>query len=344
MSKKVYNKEWLDRRSRKLGKKRHCKKKSLYSNINQKNSYNKDRDVKRKSNFYESHKIAPVNFSFLNNTEQTIDYFNDVVLEILQKESGKCFFIDSSNVESVTVDALTYLIAIMKNMRLNYVMKYAFRGNLPGNCKAAAVYQESGFMSFVKSKMRELPSSTDKMKIVSGTKNDPQVASKFCKFVMEKLNKEMLDILSLQKVLIELMSNVYHHAYNNDGEMNKHWYIYAEYADKHVRFVFVDTGAGIARTVRKKWIEKMKKLFGTKVIDSDLISSTLRGDFRTQTKEKFRGNGLSGVRELAESSLFEKFTVISGKGQCTVIDGNTPLTKFDYNNKIYGTIYIFDVV
>ena len=193
------------------------------------------------------------------------------------------------------------------------------------------------------SKVKKLPESTENMRIVSNNVNDPIITKDLCQFIMEKLNKDRRDVLAVQKVLIELMSNVYHHAYNNDDIMRNHWYLYAEHVDNHVRCIFLDTGAGIAKTVRKNVLEKVQRFARLSATDADLICSTLQGDFRTQTGETHRGNGLSGVRELAETALFENFTVLSGSGYC-FLNSENKIVKRDYGNKIYGTIYMFDIV
>lgn len=209
MSKKVHNKSWLDKRSRKLQNRKYHKRTHSHTSTDK----SLKSDIETKDNYIhttnESRKTVPSTFSFLDNTSETIDFFNEIVLEIKQRKFKNYFFIDSANVTSVTVDALIYQIAIMQNIKINYEMKYTFRGNLPQNIQSGAIYQESGFMSYVQSKIKKLPESTNKMKIISGTHNDPTIASSLCEFVMKKLNKQMTQILSLQKILIELMSNVY---------------------------------------------------------------------------------------------------------------------------------------
>lgn len=346
MSKKVTNKTWLDYKSRKLNKKKRYKKKN--KNYLDKSSSNNTNYLKTEKEhyLYQAHTLntAPSNFSLINNTMETISFFNKLISEIRQKTFRKTFFIDSSNVENVTVDALIYLIAIMQNIQINYDMKYTFKGNLPKKDVAAFIYKNSGFMSYVSSKIKKLPESTDNMRIVSDNKNNPMITKELCQFIMAKLNKKQRDIIFVQKVLIELMSNVYHHAYNTDSIMINHWYLYAEYLGDRVRCVFLDTGAGIAKTVRKNHIEKIQRLIGTNASDADLILSTLQGiDLRTQTGESYRGNGLSGVRTFVETPLFQNFSVFSGKGHC-ILNNNKEWIKQNYNDKIYGTIYMFDVV
>jgi len=343
MSKKIKNKEWLDLHSKKLSKRKYRLRKKNKKFSSPQKSYEKQ-EIEFTRKISETYKDVPSKFSFLYNPVETIDFYSKMIDEIRHGVYRQYFYVNSKLVEEVTVDALIYLIAIMQNMKVNYERQYTYRGNLPRDPKIALVYQESGFMSYVKSKQKVLPASTNKMKIVSGVKNEPKITSDLCRFVMDKLGKKREEVLSLQKILIELMSNVYHHAYNLDEIMHEHWYIYAEYIDNYVRFVFVDTGAGIARTVRKNFTEKIQRFIGNEATDGDLIYSTLSGDFRTETNESHRGNGLSGVRELAESELFKNFTLISGRGQCTISNENKILIKNDYKNQIYGTIYIFDVV
>ena len=77
------------------------------------------------------------------------------------------------------------------------------------------------------------------------------------------------------------MSNVYFHAYTNDELMKPVWYMYAEYTNNCVRFIFVDTGMSIARTVRRNSIyEKVVKKLNIDN-DSKLIKSAFDGAFRT---------------------------------------------------------------
>lgn len=290
--------------------------------------------------------IAPKKFSLTENTEETMAFFMKFVQEIERKQYRTHFYIDSSLVEYVTVDALIYLIAILQNDRINIQMKYRYSGNFPLNENAKKIYENSGFTDYVDSKTRNLPADTEKMRIVSGLKNDADTAKKFCEFVMEKLGKKRIEVRPLQKIFIELMSNVYHHAYGNNEIMAKKWYIYAEHIEDHVRFVFVDTGMGIAKTVRKNFKEKIANIFGIKTKDATLLQSAFEGEFRTQTKEEHRGNGLSTVKEQALSGLFKNFEVISGRGKCIIsseCDVQENMIVYDYENTIYGTLYTFDV-
>lgn len=65
-------------------------------------------------------------------------------------------------------------------------MRYIFSGNLPSNKEAEIVYTESGFMDYVKSRVKRLPNKS-KMRIVSGTSNLPTTSKAVCDFIINEL-------------------------------------------------------------------------------------------------------------------------------------------------------------
>lgn len=337
MKRKKWKKILRDRRSRKYNKKR--KRKSV--NHSYKNKYIEEKNVgsslytKITSKEYE----APTTFSLIENTDETIGYFNEIHNDILRKIHGASFLIDSSKVEYVTVDALIYLIAIIENLKLIKTEGYKFKGNFPINEKAKKVFIESGFIEYVSSRARRLPNKS-RMKILSGTKNLPTISKMFCDFIVNELNWDRKRVIFVQKILVELMSNAYYHAYNENKneEMFPKWYIYAEHIDNKIRIIFADTGKGITGTVRRKFTERV---FGMN--DEELLSSAFEPDnfIRTETKQKHRGNGLPGIKDVIKDSPITAFWVFSGKG-AICIDSNNNLTKSHFQNKIRGTIISFE--
>ena len=341
MNRRIQKKKFHDERCKKLSRKSKIKrKKNNYYNVNENINHNSGRKYTKRVQ-----KDAPRIFSFFDNPIDTIDFFDDIIIDIKRKIFGKTFFINSSQVEEVSVDVLIYLIAIMQNISINMQMQYSFIGNIPKNADAAKIYLESGFMDYVSAKVKKLPKNNDKRRIVYGNSSDPVRASEFCKFVMDKLNVDRVSIQPIQKILIELMSNVYHHAYKKDQDdiMKKKWYLYAECNKDRVKFIFVDTGVGIPKTVRKKFGERIASLFNSDIVsDAELIYSTLSGDFRTETNELYRGNGLPGVYKLAQQEPIMRFELISGRGKCTIVNDGT-IKKEEFANAICGTIFVFDV-
>ena len=332
-------KKWLDRKSREGNKRKYYRKRGV-------NGYTLSQYAVRETFGNRNSLITmkpPKNFSLVNNTEETMIFFADFANEINRGRSGLRFFVDSSEVERTTVDALIYLIAILQNDAVNMKRRYSFEGNYPSNEDARKVYIESGFNDYVNSRMKKLPDSNDKKRITCGIKNDSEASKELCDFVIKCLGKTRKDIQPIQKVMIELMSNVYHHAYEKNSFMAKKWYMYAEHVDNNVRCVFVDTGLGIAKTARKNWGEKLKVLFNLELDDSKIIESIFNGDFRTATNEKFRGNGLSSVRENVKSDIFVSFEVISGRGRCIIpkVEDTDKINTYCYKNRLFGTLFQF---
>lgn len=331
---------WNDRRSKKLRDKKYG-----HYKIHQ---YVFDREEIKEipntpiitNNVKEYKAEAPIIFSFIDNTDETAQMFVGLINEITKGTFKRRFFFDSSNVEIVTVDVLVYIIAVMRNMKFNQIKQYIFAGNLPINERAKRVFEESGFYKYVQSKSCQLPPNNEKMQIVSGKKTDSVTASLICHFVMDKLGKNMVYTQFLYKTIIELMSNTVHHAYHDREElMNPCWYLYAEYNDGKISFIFVDTGLGIATTVRKDILERIK----LKANDADLLESAFAGEFRTETKKHNRGLGLPALKQYVLEKKFSAFSVLSGSGSYKYNGNINEFEKDSFNNKIYGTIYVFEI-
>lgn len=311
-------KRWLDSRIKKLVSKR-----------------------KKRKHLQKEHKICiipPKYFSLTDNTEETMSFIMTLIEKIDKGVNGSHFFIDSSKVEVVTVDALIYLLATIQNNHAFNVRKIICTGNYPKNKEARKIYLASGFNAYVRSRIKSLPRSNEKIEIKSGIQSDTDIAKQCCIFT----RKTKIQTKSLYTVLIELMSNTFHHAYDNTFLIRKQWYIYAERREDYTHFIFIDTGRGIASTVRKNFPEKIRQIFGNFIKnvgnDAELIQSAFHGEFRTATKQGYRGNGLVTVKKIMSKAPFENFEVISGHGRYSVSD-----VIENYSKKIYGTLFTFDV-
>lgn len=339
-------KRWLDRHAR-LGNRRKTRRSRSYGTSASKPS--KPWASTTRISTQDKNPIViqtpPRNFSLVNNSEETMSFFMDFKNEIDRNQYGTEFFVDSSQVESVTVDALIYLIAILQNDKHNNDLNFSFAGNYPKNEAAKKIYTECGFTDYVHSNMKTLPESNERVRIISGINNSPESARELCNFVIDTLGKSRRDTVPIQKVLVELMSNVYYHAYEKNSFMAKRWYMYAEHSGDYVRCIFVDTGFGIAKTARKNFGEKFRAFFGMTVDDSKIIESVFNGDFRTATNLRYRGNGLLAVRDNVRYDIFEGFEVFSGRGRCIIPKDNDPdeVLSHCHEHTLYGTLYQFIV-
>lgn len=336
------SKVFWDERSRKLGRKK--KRIKRHKRINN----NKNNKVKHYSNqewCLPDYIInVPESFSFTSNLNETVTFFYNMMIKLKNAYPKKVFLIESRNVKNVTTDAIMYLIALMKNCKISRDRMYSFEGTYPIDQNAKKIYMESGLLNFVKSKAKKLPENNSKMSIMSGRNNNSVSAGAICNFISEKLNATRIYVKEIYEVIVEMMSNVYYHAYSIDEEfMVPEWFMYAEYVNDEINFLFLDTGLGIGKTVKKNSLyEKVINKIGI-INDSKLIRSTLDGDFRTQTGKSNHGKGMPFISDFAKKDKVTNFHIISGSGHCWLNDSTVNFQSEELKNKINGTIYIFTI-
>lgn len=136
------------------------------------------------------------------------------------------------------------------------------------------------------------------------------------------------------------MSNTHKHAYSEGGVLVPQWYCFAEYrAEGKISFTFMDTGCGIPTTVQKNFAERIDVL---KIkSENKYVISALNGDFRTATKQGYRGKGLPKIREYCSMGVIKKLHIITNKANVYVhqsrYNGN------DLQVPMQGTLYCWDI-
>ena len=286
---------------------------------------------------------APECLDIFNDTENALAFFSSVLSSI-----GKCHFKDTlyfdlSKVEVITPDAIMYIIAIIKNARRIRILNIDCVGNMPASEEARETIKQSGFFSFV-SPSSPLKIKTDNkyMKIANGKDVKNELAGSFCDFVHESCKTTRLDTKRLYPMIVELMTNTSQHAYSSVDVsiMQENWYIFAQSTEETVRFVFLDTGVGIPKTVTKNFWEKVRALVIKN--DANYLKSTLEGAFRTETKKEHRGKGIPGIYEDACNHAVLGLSIISGQGKCEVRN-NGDIEATSLKQSFEGTLFAWDI-
>lgn len=330
---KYKRKKWHEHRCKKLQRK-------WYGRDYRVRSWNVSDVDLSKASYNGKHQFVatmPSNFSFINNAENTILYFDRLISVIIKKRFKQKFFIDARNVNSVTTETLIYMIALIYNIKANKPLQYEFEGNLPLTKSAKEVFQNSGYLNYFKMKKLKMPDSSSRVQIVSGKNVETETAKAICDFAIDKLGVTRTRMSVLYATLIELMSNTAKHAYrDNNGGMVARWYLHALYDDNKISVSFMDTGEGIPNTLKKKIIEKVLT-----IPDSQLIEISLTQQGRSETGLPNRGRGLPNLFQHVEKDEISDFYVLSGKGSCIYNqkEGKLILQEYEYN--IYGTIFNF---
>lgn len=278
---------------------------------------------------------APKNFSIINNTDETIGFFEEIINEAKKNIFDEIFFIDLMRVELITIDAIMYLLALIRNIKWR-TFRRRVRGNEPNKKECKKIIVESGFYDFTVSDDSNLKTvqTAKNVQISEGKSVDGQKNSEVCLFMGG-------DSKSLFGVIGELMDNTISHAYDSKQyekvltKISERWYIYATCDNDRYFFSFVDTGAGIPATVRKR-------LLDTFLGDSELIRSALLGQNRSETNEEHRGNGLPLIYEKALSGDIEDLVIVSGSG-FYAYDKNKGVCK-NLDSSLRGTLFSWSIV
>ena len=258
---------------------------------------------------------APSRLSISQNTVATLVYFSSVINMISSCKVRDVLFFDLSEVDFITPDAIMYLIALIKNTRRIRSLHISCRGSLPRSNTAREVVEQSGFSSFMYSQdFGKVERDKSYMKISTGKEANSELAGNFCDFVQKSCGITIQETKRLYPTIIELMTNTHQHAYRDEQTiMMSNWYIFAQDLSRSIHFVFLDTGAGIPRTVAKKFTERIKDLMLSN--DAMYLESALRGMFRSETKQEHRGKGLPGIYEDACNGEISNLCIISGHGK-----------------------------
>ena len=287
-------------------------------------------------------RVVPEVFSIVENAEETLAFFNDVILEIKEKHYKEKFSFDLKNVKRITIDAVMYLLAIMENIHSSK-LNQTFSGNHPDDLNVRNVLIESGFYKYVNSNIpMELGKTSHKIQICEGSTVDARLVKSICDFVNQSCGTVKQFTHKLYEILIEIMTNTVQHAYSADEIWEKHnWYVFTEDKEDCIQFTFLDIGEGIPKTIYKNFIEKIiPSLF---VNDADYIVSALNGKFRSQTGLESRGNGLPTVKEYGERPEVVEMHVISGKGICIFDTNGKSIIKKGTQKELDGTLFYWKI-
>ena len=295
----------------------------------------------RKNDWEKVEVKAPKIFSLINNPEEVSEFFNEVKSYIVSRQKKKVnVFFNLSEVEEVTIDAIIYLLALIKNLQSHGLTKRRFQGNLPENIKAAEMFAESGFLSFVNSNMPAINTNANKITIRTGRSNDSNVLKEICEFIISKAGCSRVNTKFLYVLMAEMMYNTYEHAYDDKSLTSKNWYIFVECDEKVAKITFADTGLGIPKTMRKNFGERLLGIPPDK-----LVVSALNGEFRSQTKLPYRNNGLPTIKSYVDKEMIRNLYLISNRAYCLgkYIKGQVEIDTKVLQNAIMGTMFYWEV-
>ena len=328
--------EWLEKRNKKILKNnskrsRKKKRKNKYSYDSIEDLYGKKTKIK----IIEKLLTVPKYFSIIDNTDETIAYFNKVIHYFKSKNyRTNALFFDVEEVEYITIDAIMYLLAIIYNINNSKNNILRVSGNLPKKDDIKDKFIKSGFLKILRNK--DINILNDNQGILYGNNVSGDSVGKIMELSKKYLGGEK-SINFLYNIIIELMENTVSHAYIKSYFVNS-WYLYATCHNNIISITFIDTGLGIPETIYKKLYEKIVDIMNIK--NTKYILSALQGEFRTETKQNYRGKGLPEIFEYYKKNKIKNLKIISCYEK---IDTDKNDYALNLNEYLHGTVFYWEI-
>lgn len=299
---------------------------------------------------------VPNVFSIVENSEETICFFNNLIktIEDLRKKKmiinisklKYIFKIQMTDVQKITGDALMYLLTVIKNTRNKKFLPINWVGDFPKDSNIKEFLQDSGFLEYMKTDKKNLIKTNEKIQIRTGTKyvystnESIDIRKEVIDFTMKKLQKNKTQVNFLFNILTEVITNI-EHAYDleiqNELTFEPSWYIMVENDVDKIKYTFMDNGLGIPTTVKKKIIEEILQKMN---LDKEYkyIKSALDGTYkRTQTGKLERSTGLPDLYEKFQNKNISNLIIISNYAYYCEDKSH------DLENYLTGTIICWEI-
>lgn len=241
--------------------------------------------------------IAPIDFSFINNTEESLKFFYDM-LHLVKKEISY-IVIDMRETKNITAEVLLYIVSL-NNIFKKSGKNIKIRIKAPKSKEMNYLLLACGLTDYFKANVKEKINEKNIFRICDKSTNEDDGITcanvvDFCKQFFKEDEQKDIKFLALYEAIAELMTNTDQHAYPESALLSN-WYLFANKVETGIAFFFFDNGKGILKTARKKLIEVLKdKTYG--LAPYDLLLSTLNGQFRSRTGLPYRNKGLPQIND-----------------------------------------------
>lgn len=273
----------------------------------------------------------PASFSFIKNTEDVINYFD---------ENGKRFNkgnnvnFDLRKIKFLSFDALSLLLAKINDE--NYTNCFAVKGKFPEDEGLKELFFKSGFFP---SWWWNWDSQKCHGQMVWNFSNK-KVLGSVASQITEKIIWDRKSEISKKtySAFIECMANT------NNHTKCKRWITYYEEED-HTKVCFIDLWCGILKHIKakalkvlklfninfkKQWVEEPALILRSLLDNKDIL------DHRSWTKLPYRGTGMPRIREYADCKGIENFTII-----CNNLFANISLNQYNRLEKEFKWTFYY---
>lgn len=284
---------------------------------------------------------VPKNFSFVDNTNEILEYFIKCKSLLHNKEKVQC---DLSHITALSSDAIA-LLAACANDESFLGKQGRIRGNAPTDPELLKLFIESGFYNHVKAtKVLKYAHKSDANLFHQESNYQVQsdIAKKACILGTEHVFGSSKPFSDLYEMLIEAMSNTNNHASNNSNANQFKWWLYTYNAPNgHTMYTFIDLGVGIFDSIPVQIFKRIKKVVGLEH-NTDLVSDLLDGKIKSREKidNKIRGKGIPQIAANSNSQHFTRAYIISNDVKINLKDKTAEALEHNFS----GTMLFWELV
>ena len=279
---------------------------------------------------------APQKFSFINNTNEVLTYFNDIRDFISKEQSVK---LDISEITELTPDTIALLMAKLSEKETK---KVVLHGNAPSNPVLKKMFIESGLYNYVKSLGRKQVSQKNKLwKHSTNNQVKGEMAGDAIKACRElfKIKGINYDTDNLYNLLVEAMSNTKNLADGKASNINWWLYYYLDEDTNTLKYSFVDLGVGIFKSASFDTYKEYAKhlILGNRL----LVKPFLEGKIISSraTDNEISGKGVKQIIKCANMPEFKKFIIITNDVKIDVKTGKS----VEISDNFDGTFIYFEI-
>lgn len=279
---------------------------------------------------------APPNFSFIDNSDEVVKYFN-IVKDYVESDQPVC--IDISKITNLSPDIIILQIAVLKEKKS---MRVGINGNAPEDPNLRKIFIESGLYNFVKSRGKKRVADNNKLwKHSTNNQVKGEIAGEavsVCKNLF-KQNGINYDTDNIYNLLVEAMSNTINHADKKKANINWWLYYFIDEKEETIKYSFIDLGIGIFKSASFDSYRRIANIFVPG--NSLLVKPFLEGKIISSREidNEISGKGVKQIINCAENPEFTKFTIITNDQMINVKDK----TNKSLSHSFDGTFIHFEV-
>lgn len=258
--------------------------------------------------------VAPQILSLLDAPETSIPFFANMIA----CRNNRDVFVDLSNVQVITPDAIALLLAIVKFLDQN--KKIYVSGNYPQASGATETIRMSGFNDYLRTSMPPSGSVSGAIVRQDLSFNSKQANGNFARKLIdfavtnqssESNKSNRLRLKTAYGHLLECMGNTHQHAGSFPGE--KTWWasVYRDEGRHCDCFTFIDMGVGIFNSIELSARLRLYNLTG--LLRPKILKELLEGKIPSSTGKNYRGRGLPSIYRSAMTGKVQRFVIVTNE-------------------------------